>query len=511
MANSTFLCVPLVSKTVEEMKEKMGQAKAAGADLVEMRVDWITAFNAEKDLPVLLNGRPLPALVTYRPKWEGGQYEGDEAPRLAALHLAADLGADYVDVELDRAPEFIAAQREKKPKSATKFIVSKHNYQCTPSEEEMGALVAKAVSAGADIVKVVTTAQKITDVGRMLQLMTRSTVPIITLVMGERGVISRILAPKFGGFLTFGTLSKGQESAPGQPTLEDLIKVYRLKQMGRDTKVFGLAANPVVQSKSPILHNLAFAEKGINAVYLPYLVDDLREFLKVFDSHDFAGFSVSLPFKEIAVDAADEVETVAKQIGAVNTLVRNKDMKLVGHNTDCVGALSAIEDGLRSVGLQGTDQSPLQGKTFVVIGAGGAGKALAFGAKARGAHVIVANRTLSRAQAVADQIGGQAITLAELDELKATPGFVLANTSAAGMQPHVNESAISKEALKGYELVFDAVYAPKVTRLLREAGEWGITTVSGLEMFIGQAILQFELFTGGSAPILLMREFVESL
>ncbi|CAM6127337.1 unnamed protein product [Calypogeia fissa] len=509
MASTTLVCAALVGKTVDEMLEKVGQAKTGGADLVEFRVDYITDFNAERDLPTLLNARILPAIVTYRPKWEGGMYEGPEAPRLAALKLAADLGADYVDVELKAATESFPSRKEK---GGTKFIVSSHNYECTPSVDVMGALAAKCVSAGADIVKLVTTAHDITDNVRMLQLMTRSTVPIITLVMGQKGEISRILAAKFGGFLTFGTLAKGQESAPGQPTLEQLIKVYRVKEMGRDTKVYGLAGNPVSHSKSPLFHNLVYSEQGMNCVYLPFMVEDLSSFLKAFDGEDFAGFSVTLPHKETAAKIADDLESLAKQIGAVNTLVRKKDMKLCGYNTDCVGALTGIEDGLRAAGLHTNPEQPLQGKTFVVIGAGGAGKALAFGAYARGAKVIVANRTIAKGQALANQLGpnAEAITLDQLDEMKATKGFILANTSSVGMLPNPDASPIARQALKGYELVFDAIYTPKVTKLLREAGEWGVTTVSGIEMFIGQAILQFELLTGTIAPVQFMRELIQT-
>ncbi|KAG6552593.1 hypothetical protein Mapa_005793 [Marchantia paleacea] len=510
MAHRCLVCAPLVAKSVDDMVAKIGQAKAAGADLVELRVDHIQGFNPQADLPTLLNARTLPAIVTYRPTWEGGEYIGDEGPRLQALHLAADLGADYVDVELQCATEFIAARKSKSEQSATKFIVSNHNYNFTPSEDELGALAAKVVATGADIVKLVTTAEHITDVGRVLKLQTRAQIPTITLVMGPKGLISRILAPKFGGYLTFGTLASGQESAPGQPTLGDLIKVYRIKQINADTKVYGIVGNPVGHSKGPLLHNPAFAETGHNAVYVPLLVDDLAAFLKVFDAPDFAGFSVTIPFKEDAIELADEVDSLAKDIGAVNTLVRKSDGKFVGYNTDCDGALSAIEDGLRARGMASSEGSPLAGKTFVVIGAGGAGKALAFGAKVRGATVIVANRNFQRAQELAASCGATAIPLAELASLPPSPGMVLANSTSVGMHPNVTASPLlDKEALRKYDLVFDAVYNPLETRLLREAKEMGAAVVSGIEMFIRQAIGQFELFTQGPAPRELMRNIIE--
>ncbi|KAG1326319.1 hypothetical protein COCNU_01G002530 [Cocos nucifera] len=164
---STLLCVPLVAKTVEQMAADMAAAKAAGADLVEIRVDHLSTFRPREDLEFLLKGRPLPAIVTYRPKWEGGEYEGDDNQRFEALRIAMDLGAEYVDIELKVAEEFVRLISGKKPENF-KLIVSSHNYQSTPSSEELGSLVARMQAVGADIVKIVTTAVDIVDVTRML-------------------------------------------------------------------------------------------------------------------------------------------------------------------------------------------------------------------------------------------------------------------------------------------------------------------------------------------------------
>ncbi|XP_011627391.1 bifunctional 3-dehydroquinate dehydratase/shikimate dehydrogenase, chloroplastic isoform X2 [Amborella trichopoda] len=434
--NTTLLCVPLISHNVEDMLVQMNRAKASGADLVEIRLDHLEAFRPSEDLQRLLSDRPLPALVTYRPKWEGGEYEGDDHTRLDVLRLAMEMGADYIDVELQ--------------------------------------------------------------------------VPIIGLVMRERGWISRILCPKFGGYLTFGTLEAGKESAPGQLTMKELLNVYNIRQIGRDTKVYGIIGNPVGHSKGPILHNEAFTSVGLNAVYVPFLVDNLREFLHVYSSPDFSGFSCTIPHKEAAVECCDEVDPVAKSIGAVNTIVRRKsDGKLVGYNTDYQGAISAIEDGMRgSYGATDKIGSPLAGKLFVVIGAGGAGKALAFGAKGKGARIVIANRSYDRAKALASLVGGEAISLGDLESFHPDEGMILANSTSIGMHPNIDETPISKQALKSYSVVFDAVYTPKVTRLLTEAEEVGATVVSGLEMFIRQAMGQFELFTGLRAPEKVMREAV---
>nr|XP_009386288.1 PREDICTED: bifunctional 3-dehydroquinate dehydratase/shikimate dehydrogenase, chloroplastic [Musa acuminata subsp. malaccensis] len=507
----TLLCVPLVSKTVEQMVADMAAAKACGADLVEIRLDHLSNFDPRRDLQLLLDDRPLPALVTYRPKWEGGEYEGNDKQRFQALCLAMELGAEYVDVELKVADDFVRLISEKKPENF-KLIISSHNYQSTPSNEELSSLVARIQAAGADIVKIATTAVDIVDVARMFQVIVHCQVPMIGLVMEEKGLISRLLCPKYGGYLTFATLGAGKESAPGQPTISDLLNVYNFRQIGTDTKVFGIIGKPVGHSKSPILHNAAFKSVGLNAVYVPFLVDVLADFLNAYSSADFAGFSCTIPHKEAAVRCCDEVDPIAKSIGAVNTIVKwPTDGKLIGYNTDYVGAISAIEDGIRGSKGVGKDEtvSPLAGKVFVVIGAGGAGKALAYGAKEKGAKVVIANRTYERARELANLIGGHALTLSELEKFHPEDGMILANTTSIGMQPNVDETPLKKQALGAYAVVFDAVYTPKVTRLLREAEESGATVVSGLEMFIRQAMGQFELFTNLAAPENLIHEIVK--
>ncbi|GKV39038.1 hypothetical protein SLEP1_g46869 [Rubroshorea leprosula] len=499
--NTTKICAPIMADSVDEMVANMVKAKAGGADLVEFRLDSLKSFHPQQDLRILVKDCPLPSLFTYRPKWEGGQYDGDEKERLDALRLAMELGADYIDVELQAADEFIKSIHGKKPEKL-KVIVSSHNYQNTPSVEELGNLVARIQATGADIVKIATTAVDITDAARIFQIIVHSQVPVIGLVMGERGFISRILCAKFGGYLTFGTLEDGIVSAPGQPTIKDLLNIYNFRLIGPDTKVYGVIGKPVGHSKAPFLFNELFKSVGFNGVYVHLLVDDVAKFLQAYSSTDFIGFSCTIPHKDAALKCCDEVDPVAKSIGAVNCIVRKQtDGKLCGFNTDYFGAISAIEDGLRGTSnTSSTAGSPLAGKLFVVIGAGGAGKALAYGAKEKGARVVIANRTYDRARELADTIGADALSLSDLDNFHPEDGMILGNTTSVGMQPKIGETPISKHVLKYYSLVFDAVYTPQITRLLREAGEAGAITVSGLEMFIGQAYEQYERFTGLPAP-----------
>ncbi|MCO5583027.1 hypothetical protein L7F22_036933 [Adiantum nelumboides] len=500
------ICVPLLADSVPAMLEQMQLAHVQGADMVEFRLDHLASFDPHTDIPALLNQRPLPAVFTYRAMRDGGKYEGDDVSRLSALMLAVKLGADFVDIELQVASKFIA--RLQRP-SESKVIVSHHNFHGTPSAEELGCLVAKIQLTGADIIKVVTTAKKITDVAHVFQVLSRSQAPTIALVMGQHGLISRLLTPKYGGFLTFGSLATGKESAPGQLTLAELHNIYALPRVGRDTEIYGIIGQLVGYSKSPLIHNKFFQEIGYDGVYVPFLVHNFKEFFDVFHSSNFIGFSISIPYKEVAMECCDEVEPFAKAIGAVNTVVRRKsDGKFVGYNTDCEAAIGAIEDALG--GTKGR-VSPLLGKDVVVLGAGGAGKAIAYGARQRGARVFIANRHLERASVLAQAVGANAITMEQLYELQPVPGSVLANSTPIGMYPNEKDTPISKDVLKHYSLVFDAVYTPKVTRLLKEAEEVGNIVVSGMEMFIRQAIEQFSLFIASPVPHQQLREIMISI
>ncbi|KAB2629783.1 bifunctional 3-dehydroquinate dehydratase/shikimate dehydrogenase [Pyrus ussuriensis x Pyrus communis] len=505
--NSTLICAPVMAESVDQMLVQMGKAKEVGADLVEIRVDFLKNFNPRQDLGALINQSPLPTLVTYRPSWEGGQYKGDDKQRQDALRVAMELGADFIDVELKVADEFYNSIQGKKPEKV-KIIVSSHNYEKTPSSEEIGDLVARIQATGADIVKIATTALDITDSARVFQVLVHSQVPMIALVMGEKGLISRVLSAKYGAFLTFGTIEAGVVSAPGQPTVRDLLDLYNFRLIGADTKVHGVIGNPIRHSNCPLLYNAAFKSINFNGIYLPLLVDNVANFIDTYNSPDFAGYSYTIPHKEAGLKCCDEIDPHAKEIGAINCMIRNPaDGKLKGYNVDYLGAIAAIEEGLRaSNGSSNGSGSPLAGKLFVVMGAGAAGTALAYGGKQKGARVVVANRTYDKAKALANKVGGEAITLAELETFHPEDGMVLANATPVGMEPRIDQTPLSKNALKNYSLVFDAIYTPTWTRLLQEAQECGAAVAFGTEMFLNQAFVQVEKFSGSPAPKHLIRD-----
>jgi len=482
-----MICVSLVSETGAQLRHDLAQA-ARVADLVEFRLDYLRGARPGE----LLALSPLPAVFTCRRRGDGGRWEGSESARLALLREAAEAGAPYVDVEVDAAAGF-----PRRP--GTRLIVSYHNFEETP--EDLDTIYARLLEHRPDVAKVVTTARDITDTLRLFRLLRKASVPTIAFAMGERGFISRVLTRKYGGWLTFAALRRGAESAPGQPTAEELRSLYRYKEITAETAVYGVIGNPVAHSLSPHIHNAAFRRVGLDAVYLPLLVDDVVQFVRAFREVPVSGYSVTIPHKVAVMEALDEVDPVAREIGAVNTVVR-RDGRLLGSNTDCPAAVGAL---VRALGGGRAAGSPLAGKRVTLLGAGGAARAVAYGLVKEGALLTILNRTVAKAEALARELGARS---GGLEELTRIPCDILINTTSVGMHPRVAESIVPAEALRPGMVVFDAVYNPIRTRLLAEAQRAGCVTVSGVDWFVEQAALQFETWTGRPAPRDLMRRIV---
>ncbi|XWS46730.1 hypothetical protein CRYUN_Cryun14cG0093100 [Craigia yunnanensis] len=508
--DNLLVCTPLECETAEEMLASMEKAKAEGADLVELCIASMSLSHIS-EVDKLIKRRTLPAIVSFRLKSsrtlsKGGCYN----TCMEVLKRALELDVEFVELDYEVASDVNMAEYLYN-RSNSRIIVSSYVNGGKPSTEKLGDLIACIQATGADVIKLDICVDYITDLAPVFTILTHCQVPLIVMAVGSRGLISQLLGPKFGGFLVYGSL--GGKSIPGLPSLLSLRQVYKLEYMNADTKVYGLISNPVAHSKGPILHNPTFRHMGYNGIYVPMLVDDIREFFETYTGSDFAGFSVGIPHKEAAVTCCDEVHPLAKSIGAVNTIVRRPmDGKLIGYNTDCEASISAIEDALRErrVSNNGSPHStsPISGRIFALVGAGGAGRALAFGAKSKGARIVIFNRNYERAKALADAVSGEALPYECLENFCPEKGMILANASAVGMEPNPHQSPVSKEALRAYDLVFDAVYTPRNTRLLKEAAEVGATVVSGVEMFVRQALGQFRLFTGGLAPEDFMRKLV---
>lgn len=484
-----MLCIPITAANTKDALRDM-QLASELVDLLELRLDYIK----DPDLETLIGKKPRPIIATCRPQREGGKFTGSEEERLAILEKAIDLGAEYVDIEHDSA---IAGFVEK---AGAKIIVSYHNFSETPSDAELREIYQRLTDTGAHVVKIVTFAREITDNLRIFKLLEDANRLTIAFCMGELGQISRILAPKYGSFLSFASLGEGKESAAGQLSARELLDVYNFNQINRSTEIYGLIGNPVGHSLGPLLHNACFRKENINAVYLLFKVEDLPSFIDGFRSIGVLGYSVTIPHKEAILPLLDELDPLAGSIGAVNTVV-NKDGRLVGYNTDATAAVRVIEEGLAEKG------DVLDGKRVTIVGAGGAARAVAFGLQQKCAEITIVNRTESRAESLARELGCRCGKFKGLSRLEAD---ILVNCTSVGMHPKTNETPVPKKALRAGMWVFDAVYNPPQTRLLREAAARGCRVLSGVRMFVLQAAQQFELWTGRPAPLGLMEEVLRA-
>ena len=479
-----MLCVSLMPETTDAALAGLSDA-AAMADAAELRLDAMAEF----DLRRILASPPCPVIVTYRPRREGGLYDGPEKDRLAVLRHAARLGARYIDVEHDA----ISALGDVPPE---KIIVSYHNHEETPAD--LARIHARLAKTGAAVVKVAAMANHILDTVPVLRILRDATVPTIALSMGGRGVLTRILAPKFGAHLTYAAADASPEAGPGQVSARDMRNLYRVGRIGSATEVYGVIADPVGHSMSPRIHNAAFAEIDYDAVYLPLWVEgDAAAFVQAMREFDVNGYSVTIPHKQTVMAAADEMEPLAARIGAVNTLQRRGDGTLFATNTDWTAGVAAIE---AVVG-----EGWLQGKRALVVGAGGVGRAMAFGLNQRGGAVTLTDVDEPRAEALAAEVGVSQVPHADMTGEACD---ILLNCTPIGMHPKTDATAIPREMLRAGGVVYDAVYNPAETRLLREARDAGCRTVSGLDHFVRQAVEQFELWTHHAAPVETMRQVV---
>jgi 3-dehydroquinate dehydratase/shikimate dehydrogenase len=487
-----MICIPITAKRAEDTVLEMLSASKY-ADIVELRIDYIPELqNAEACIEESLKRKIKPVIITNRPVREGGKFNGSEQDRLRLLQKAIDLGVDYVDVEYDSIKQITR-------RNSSKIIISHHNFKETP--HDLSKIYDEICQQKPDIVKIVTHANDITDNIRIFELLQSTNIPTISFCMGELGYISRILTGKFGGFLTFASLEKGKESAPGQLTADELSKIYHFKDINKETKLYGIIGNPVSHSMSPAIHNAAFTEKGLNNVYVPLKIANIDTFMKECREIDFQGFSVTIPHKESVLPLLDDLDPNARRIGAINTIV-NRNGKLTGYNTDCMAAVIGLECSLKE-----TDET-LNNKKVSIIGAGGAARAIAFGLKEKGCDITIFNRTIERAEKLSHDVKCKFESFEEIHQIDSD---ILINTTSIGMFPNVDQTPVPKNILKEGMIVFDAVYNPIETRLLQDAKENGCHTVNGLSMFINQAAEQFRLWTKIDPPIELMTKVVKEM
>lgn len=414
-------------------------------------------------------------------------WRGDEKQRQAVLREAIIGGAEYVDIEVDIAQSIPRYGK-------TKRIVSYHNFDETPIE--LYDIYHKMVQCDPDIIKIVTMANAPSDNVRILEMLRAADVPTIAFCMGEFGTISRILCGKLGAPFTYAGFSGEREMAPGQLTYAEMRKLYRYNKITEKTKIFGVIGDPIAHSMSPLLHNSAFRKVGFDGVYLPLRIpsDSLEESLDEFEKLNVAGYSVTIPHKEDVLEFANIPDLNVDLIGAANTLFK-QDGEWQATNTDFDAIAQTVTAALSKDSKANSD---VANKRVLILGAGGAARAAVSAMQQQGAVVVVTNRTKDRAKKLATELNCLTVDWANRGSEVCD---ILINCTSVGMHPKVNECPYEPHWLRESMLVFDTVYTPENTLLLKHARERGCMTASGLEMFVRQAAKQFELFTGQDAPI----------
>jgi 3-dehydroquinate dehydratase / shikimate dehydrogenase len=485
----TKICVTVARTRHKHAIAEHQRLADAGAKLIELRLDYI---GRSIDLTRLLKDRPTPVVITCRRKEDGGRWDRTEEERLMIIRSAIAMGVEYVDLEEDIATKIPRYGK-------TKRIISTHDFEGTPSD--LGSIQTNLSKLDADIVKIATLATTFSDVKRMLHLVKNSKVPTIGISMGDIGTVTRILGPSYGAPFTFCVYSSERRVAPGQLTFDQMQNLYRVESIDRNTKLYGVIADPVAHSYSPLIHNAAFVAQGINARYLPFRVPgfDLPNFLEWCREFEVGGLSVTIPHKESIIEFLQQADSAATEIGAVNTVLFTPEAT-VGYNTDYRASMDCLTE---AVSKTRTEAEPFKGLGVLILGAGGVSRAIGYGLARRGANVMISSRTLERSEVLAKAIGGKAIPWVSRYDIKPQ---VIVNGSPVGMFPDLDSSPYDAAKLKEGQIVFDTVYNPERTLLLKSAKAANCSVVSGLQMFIRQAAYQYRLFTGKEPPVPTMIE-----
>jgi len=482
------ICAVVAAPTAEAMAQQLRTA-LRHTRTIELRLDWL---EDDKERLLFLGWlglhRPRATLIaTCRGRAAGGRFLGGVARQAVFLLLGVLSGCAWCDLEVEGAAAFVAAKLRTRLDSS-RLLISFHDFHRTP--QNLAAMVRRLERCGGDAIKIATQCESIADSLRLLAL-PRGKRRVVTVPMGEVGLPARVLALRAGSALAYAAV--GEATAPGQLSLEEMKNLCRAHRLDRRTRVYGVIGDPVGHSLSPLMHNVGFQARRMNAVYLPFLVRDLPDFLGAIGPLSIAGFSVTLPHKQRMLRYLDDCDPLARAIGAVNTVVVRGGSKLYGYNTDYVGVLRALERRVR-----------LRGSRVLLYGGGGAARAVAFALVQGGAVVCICARHFEQAKALARTVGGEAV---KRRRLRREFFDAIVNATPVGMHPGVGESPLEASELN-CRLVMDLIYRPMKTKLLRLAERRGIETISGVEMFLAQGTAQWEIWTGVRAPVAAMRRAV---
>lgn len=456
--------------------------RAGEADLFELRVDAFEEAVDRAALEALLRQPRPPVIVTNRGTRDRGGFRGSESDRLAVLTLAVELGAEWIDIELESIEELPATT------AFDRVVVSHHDYEATPVN--LDAWLARLEATPAAVMKIATHAASFGDSVRMLELPGRASRALIAVCMGEHGTVTRLLTTRVGGWLTFAAAAAGKASAPGQMTLDEMRGRFDLGRLRADTEVYGILGRGIGYSMSPAVHNRAFRELDRNAVYVAFDMDAAAGLLEAAPLLGLRGLSVTIPHKEVMRDllrdrAGCTLDAAAREIGAVNTLLRDDVGTWCGYNTDGPAVVEVLRAHLGD-SLAAADR-------VLVLGAGGVARALAWAAMRLGIGGWCASRSSDNGAPLADEFGLEWVPWESRHDVGASiilNGTPIGSTSSREMRPYdVSPS-------RGLRLLFDTIYVPHRTRFLDEGARAGIPVAHGIEMFLHQAAMQSRIWCG---------------
>jgi len=497
------ICISICEPTVAALQHTL-PAAAAVCDLIEVRLDCLAPAELENGVSLitsLLEKSSCETILTFRPAEQGGRRQLNQETR-RAFWSSAIFSDSFFDVELDVAEDLnFIESLPPFPIDWSRTICSHHDFRSVP--RNLDEIYDRLASTPARVLKIAVLAHDATDCISLFNLLERARTEgreMIAIAMGPAGIVTRILGPSRGAFLTYASLDGATATAPGQVSVRELREVYRLEEIDQQTKIFGLVGLPVSHSVSPHLHNAAFAAAGSNAVYLPFEVNDVKAFMKRMIhpktrelDWNVHGLSVTAPHKSAALDQLDWIEPAAQEIGAVNTIVIEEN-ELRGYNTDAQGFIKPLVQKFGDI----------REARCAVIGAGGAASAALSALRQAGAKATLFARNGKAANLLAARF---ATTWMKLVSASFAGFDVVINATPLGSAGRFeNETAATAQQLRGARLAYDLVYNPVETRFLREAREAGCETLGGLEMLVAQATVQFRLWTGGPAPETVMYE-----
>jgi 3-dehydroquinate dehydratase / shikimate dehydrogenase len=477
------VCVAVTGSDPTDMVEKAA-ALVRDNSLLEFRLDYLSKPNlAIPKLKRFTEYHPhVVVIATCRRVVSGGKFRGSLAAELDILNRAAGAGCQLLDLELQSALNCRPEQVERLRNRAA-LILSYHDFRATRNLDER---LQKMVTIAADFYKVVGTATTLYDNVTMMKFLQAKgdQHSLIGVCMGEQGIISRVLGVRAGSVFTFGAISPDEKTAPGQVTAQELRSTYRIEQLDAATRVYGVAGDPVSHSLSPAIMNAALRRENVNGVYLALHAKTLKDLLTCLRDIPIHGVSITMPYKQSILRFLDNTDSHTTKIGACNTIVRAQDGKLYGFNTDTAGVVRPLEQ-----------RFTLENAKVLVLGAGGAARAAVFGLKERGAEVYILNRSLGPAQKLARSARAR---MMKRPDLKKASFDVIINATPVGMG-NTRESPLQENEINA-RYVFDMIYDPAETRLMRMARDRGAQLIPGIEMFVHQAARQFEIWTGKPAP-----------